>query len=144
MSSRMNERNAVVGVINPAVHSAGIVDTTAVDLKNFRRAMFVLLAGNLAGGGVIDFKLQSSDAPGGSYSDLAGYAITSMNNASGANSQAIVEISADQLPDGHRYVHGRMTVSTASSAAAVVVLGGDPRDEPLESLDLASVIRLVD
>lgn len=144
MSSRMNERNAVVGVINPAVHSAGAVDTTAVDLKNFRRAMFVLLAGNLVSGGVIDFKLQSSDASGGSYSDLSGYSITSMNNASGTNSQAIVEISADQLPDGHRYVRGRMTVSTASSAAAVLVLGGDPRYEPIGSFDLASVIRLVD
>jgi hypothetical protein len=37
-----------------------------------------------------------------------------------------------------------MTVTTAASPAAVVVLGGDPRYEPVSSFDLASVIRLVD
>ena len=144
MSSRLNERNAVVGVVNPATHAVGTVDTSAVDLKNFRRAMFVLLAGNLAGGGVIDFKLQSSATSGGSYSDLAGYAVTAMNNADGTNGQAIVEISADVLPDGHRYVRGRVTIATAASPLAVIVLGGDPRFEPVASFDLASVIRFVD
>ena len=144
MSSRMNEQSAVVGVVNPASHAAGTVDTTAVDLKNFRRAMFVLLAGDLSGGGVVNFKLQSSDASGGTYSDLSGYAMTAMNNADGTNSQAIVEISADVLPEGHRYVRGRITIGTAASPLAVVVLGGDPRFEPVASFDLASVIRLVD
>jgi hypothetical protein len=144
MSSRMNERNAVVGVVNPATHAAGTIDSTAIDLKNFRRAMFVLLAGNLSGGGVIDFKLQSSATSGGSYTDLSGYAITPMNNADGTNSQAIVEVSADVLPDGHRFVRGRVTVTTAASPLAVVALGGDPRFEPVASFDLATVIRLVD
>ena len=144
MSSRMNERNAVLGVINPAVHAVGTVDTTGVDLKNFRRAMFVLLAGNLTGGGVVDFKLQSSTEAAGTYTDVAGLAIAPMNNADGTNCQAIVEATASELPDNHRFVRGRLTISTASSPVAVMALGGDPRYAPVGPFDLVTVVRGVD
>jgi hypothetical protein len=127
MSARMNERLAILGVVNPATHSAGNQDTAAIDVKNFGRVMFVLLAGNLSGGGVLDFKLMSSTASAGTYTDLTGKAITPMNNADGTNCQAIVEVLASDLPDDHRFVKGRLTIATASSPAALVALGGDPR-----------------
>ena len=144
MSSRINERLAILGVVNPATHSAGNQDTAAIDVKNFGRVMFVLLAGNLSGGGVLDFKLMSSTSSGGTYSDVTGKSITSMNNADGTNGQAIVELLASDLPDDHRFVKGRLTISTASSPACVIALGGDPRYAPIGSFDLTSVIRLVD
>jgi hypothetical protein len=144
MSSRLNERLAILGVVNPASHSTGNQDTAAVDMKNFGRAMFVVLAGNLSGGGVLDFKLMSSATSGGTYTDVTGKSITSMNNADGGNGQAIVELLASDLPDGHRFVKGRLTIATAASPAAVVALGGDSRYAPIGAFDLASVVRLVD
>jgi hypothetical protein len=140
----MNERVALVGVINPAVQTVGTIDMSAIDLKYYRRVMFVVLAGNLSGGGVVDFKVQSSDASGGTYTDVSGLAITSMNNADGTNKQAIVEVTTDQLADGQRYVRGRLTIATANSPVAVAAFGGDARYEPIADFDLASASRVVD
>jgi hypothetical protein len=144
MSSRMLERTALVGVVSPATHAVGTADTAAIDLKNFRRVMFVVMAGSLAGGGVIDFKVQSSDDPSGTFTDVSGLAIAPMNNADGTNSQAIVEVTADQLADGQRYVRGRLTISTAAAPVAVAAFGGDPRYQPIAPFDLTTVIRVVD
>jgi len=140
----MNERDAVVGAINPGTQSVGSVNTGSIDLKNYRRVMFVVMTGSLAGGGLIDFKVQSSNASNGTFTDVAGLAITQMNNSNGTNSQAIVEVTADQLADGQQFVRGRLTVSTANAPAAVLALAGDARYEPVASFDATTVTQIVD
>lgn len=144
MSAYLSEQLAVVATIDPDAYSAGTYDSDAVDMSKFERAMFVVAAGDLGTSATIDFKLQESDQAAGTYTDLVGKAITQLTQA-GADSdkQAIVEIKADELAEGKRYVRGRLVVGVAASDAGVVAFAGDARRRPVTDDDLASVDEIV-
>jgi hypothetical protein len=144
MSNALYEELAVAAKVNPASYSPGTQDSDAVDLAAFRRVMFVLEVGTIGASGTIDFKLQQSDTSGGAYTDIAGKSITQLTQAGGGSGkQAIVEIRADELADGKRFVRGRVTIGTAATPLSVVALAGRPRFAPVADQDLASVAEII-
>jgi hypothetical protein len=144
MSSYLSERLAIVATVDPDAYSAGTYDSDAIDLSKFERVLFVVAVGDLGTNATVDFVVQESDAAGGSYANLAGKAITQLTQAgSDADKQALVEVKADELSEGKRYVRGRLTIGVAACDAAILALAGDPRNCPVTNVDLATVDEIV-
>jgi hypothetical protein len=144
MSSRIYERSAVLATIDPASVAVGTAAPDEVDMSNFRRALFVVMTGAMGAGGSVNFKLQAATAAGGAFADVPGKAIAALLQTAGkSNTQSLVEIRADELAEGQRFVRGLTTVAGAACQLAVLALGGDPRSAPADHLDLASVNEVV-
>jgi len=142
-TTRLSEQLAVVATIDPDAYSAGAQNSDSIDMKNFRRVIFIVLAGDLGTDATLDFKVQES-ADGSSWSDLSGKAITQLTQAGGdSNKQAIVEVAAEELSSGKRYVRGVMTIGTAASDAGMVALADTARYLPASDFDLSSVDEIV-
>ena len=144
MSVNISENLALVGRVNPATVAIGTADTDVIDLSRFNRVFFSLLTGTLPAGATVDFKLQQSDLPGGTFTDITGKAITQLTQVGGhSNSQVIVEMRNEDLLDDRRYIRGRVTVGVAASPLAVIALAGEPRFAPIFDVDLASVLQIL-
>jgi hypothetical protein len=110
---------------------------TNIDMSKIQRLLFVLNIGSVgAGPGTVDFKLQQSATSGGTYSDLTGTAITTI---SANNKVATVEIRADQLAAGNRYVRHNLAIGTNAVIIGVIALGGEAEYKPASKQDSAVV-----
>ena len=92
-------------------------DTGGIDMRKWERAIFFFSVGTNASSGSVIFKLQESAADS-TYTDITSAATAAITTASKCGS---LEIRADQLTDGQRYVRCRCTES-ASQAVTVSVL----------------------
>lgn len=142
---KASERLALVGTIDPDAYAAGTYLTDAIDMADFDRVLFLILAGDLVTNNTTDFKVTASVASGGTYYDLTGAAITQLTEAgSDSDKQAMVEVKAiDVLAAGYRYIKGSLTVATAGADASVVALGFDPHYGPASDQNLTSVAEIV-
>jgi hypothetical protein len=144
INSLTSERAAIVATVDPANTGAGATDTDEVDHSAFGSTQWTIMLGTMGGTSTVDFKLQSATTEGGSYSDITGKAITQLTDAgSDDNKQAVINLRADELTAGHRYVKGVVTVAAAASWAAVIGLGFDARFAPASDSDLGSVDEIV-
>jgi hypothetical protein len=144
-NSTFSERVAVVGAIDPDAYTASASYdklTDAIDMSKWNRVAFIVMAGDVADTATVDLKITEADTAGGSYSDLAGKAITQLTTDDD-DKQAVVEVRADELGAGKRFLKGALRTATAASDAAVIVLGIDARIEPASDNDLASVDEIV-
>ena len=144
-NSTFSDRVAIIGVIDPDAYTAsGSYDklTDAIDMSLWGRVAFVVTAGDIEDTGTVDFKVTECATSGGSYTDLSGKAITQLTTADD-DKQAVIEVSADEVGSGMRYLKGALKTATAASDAAVVALGLDAREEPASDNDLASVDEIV-
>ena len=144
-NSTFSDRVAIVGAIDPDAYSAsGSYDklTDAIDMSRWGRAAFIVAAGDIDDTGTVDFKVSQCATSGGTYTDLSGKAITQLVTADD-DKQAVVEVSADELGAGMRYLKGNLQTATAGSDVAVIALGLDAREEPASDNDLASVDEIV-
>lgn len=141
-------RAAVVGVVDPDVSAAGAHSTGWIAAKDFGSFMAIAMAGTLGSTATFDAKLeQATDASGTSAKDITGKAITQLTQAGTDDSdkQAIINLRPDELDVTNSFTHFRLTVTvaTATSDAAAIVLGLDPRYGPASDNDLASVAEIV-
>lgn len=138
-----SEAVAVVATVDPDVYTAAAYDTDYVDMSKFDAIQAIVMAGTLGTNATLNFKLQSATAATGG-ADITGKAITALTEA-GADSdkQAVINLRAEELPEGHRYVKAVMTVGTATSDAGAIVLGFYPKNAPASDSDLASVDEIV-
>jgi len=144
INSIPTERAAIVAVINPAEHGAGATDSSEVDHSGFNTTQWTLQVGAFGGSGTVDFKLQSASSSGGSFSDITGKSITQLTEAgSDDNKQVVINLRADELTSGDRYVKAVMTLATASTFASMTGLGFDARHAPASDNDLSSVDEIV-
>jgi hypothetical protein len=142
--NRLTESVAVIGTIDPASLSVGAHNSDVIDMSKFERVAFVLLTGTLGASATVDLAVKYDTASGGSFANtLAGKTIAQMVKATDDNKQAVIEVKADELPEGARYLRGTITVGTAASQAALVVLGGDAKYGPAKDHDLSSVAQIV-
>jgi len=138
-----SEQWAVIGVVDPDANSAAAYDTDEIDMALWHRIQAIVLVGTMASSSTVDFKLQDSDASGGTFSDITGKAITQLTQAgTDSDKQAIVNCRFDELNTDARYVKGVLTVATAASDSGVVILGM-PRYAPASDNDLSSVDEIV-
>lgn len=132
------EKAAVVAAVSPLNGNNTTTLSDAVDMSKFGEALFVLLTGVIDQ--TVDFKLQESDASGGSYTDISGKSITQLANTADGK-QAVINLKADELSAGKRFVKAAVTVGNGtSSLVAVVGLGMSPRFGPASDDDLATVV----
>jgi len=139
-----SQRVAVVGAIDPDVHTAATYTTGWIAAKNFFAYMAIIMAGTLGTNATIDAKIeQATDAAGAGAKDVSGAVITQMTQAGTDKSdkQAIINLRQSQLDIANNFTHFRlsMTVATATSDAGAIVLAMDERYGPASDNDAASV-----
>ncbi len=138
-----SEKVAVVATIDPDVYTANAYDSDYVDMSKFESLQAIVMAGTLGTNATLDFKLQSATAATGG-ADISGKSITQLTEAgSDSDKQAVINLRAEELTEGHRYVKAVMTVGTATSDAGAIILGFNPKNAPASDNDLASVDEIV-
>ena len=143
-TERLSEQLAIVATIDPDAYAASTVLTDAIDMSKFRRVMFIVMAGTLGASATLDFKVTECATSGGTYSDLSGKSITQLTQAgSDDDKQVIVEVAAEEMGSGKRYLKGSLTIGTATSDAGVIALADVGRYKPESGSDLASVDEIV-
>lgn len=142
-----SDRAAVVGVIDPDLNAAGAVSTGWVDASLFHSFLAVVMAGALGSSATLDAKLeQATDGSGTGAKDIAGKAITQLTDGgSDSDKQALINLFSDELDINNGFTHVRltMTVATASSDSAGLLLGLDPRNDVASANDAATVDEIV-
>ena len=147
MNKLPSERAAVVGNIDPDAYAASTVTTNEyIPLKNFRRFMAIVQAGDIVSTGTIDAKLVSyTSAAGAGAADITGSAITQLTQAgTDSNKQVVINLNADALA-GTSATHFRLSVTmgTAGADLSAVVLGFDPLYSPAADNDVSTVDEIV-
>lgn len=145
-SNRFSDRNAVLGTIDPASTAAGTVLTAWVPVAKWHRIAAILLTGALGASATVDAKLrQATDSSGTGAKDITGKSITQLVKASHDNKQAIIECQADDLDTANGFTHVALsvTVGTAASLLAAVLLGVNARYMPASDSDDADVTQIV-
>lgn len=148
VNSLPSERAAVVGVIDPDVYTAGSTYyTDYIALKNFRRLMGIVLAGDIVSTGKVDAKfIAYTDNAGNGAADVTGTSITQLTEAgTDSNKQAVINLDAQTLAGNTLYTHVRlaMTITTANADSGAVVLGFDPLYGPASDFDASTVDEIV-
>lgn len=144
-NAEINELVGILATIDPDNYTAAAYTSDWVPLQDLRRAMFIVMVGDMGSSSTVDFKLQeATDSSGTGAADISGKSITQLTQAgTDDNKQAIIEINASELTEGYPYVAAVMTVGTAASDAAAICLAGGARFKPASDFDLSSVDEIV-
>lgn len=143
---RPSDRAAVVGVIDPDAQGTGTVTTGWVSIAQFGSLMAVIMAGTLGTSATLDAKLeQATSSAGAGAKDVTGKAITQLVKASNDDDQAVINCGQQDLDvdNGFAFVRLSMTVGTATSDVAGLLLGLDPAYGPASDNDAATVQEIV-
>ena len=142
----MNTEQASQGIaipttmVPPVSSTSTVKKTGGVDMKLYRRAMFICGVGAMTATGTVDVKLQESvDTTDGNYTDIGGGAVTQLLAAGGDNRIVTLEIDAEKLTAGKRYVRAVITPATAASLLFGIPLGVDAIQKPGSQNNDASV-----
>lgn len=141
MTEKLRDLLAVVATIDPDANTAAAYSTDYIDMTIFQEVLFIVMAGEIAASGTIDFKVQeATSATGAGAQDLATGTLSITQLTTGDNDeQTLVDVEAEDLSTGFTHVKGVMTVTTAAADSAVVALGSRARFNPASDNDLASV-----
>lgn len=147
MNKTPSEVCAVVGNIDPDAYSASTVTTNEyIPLKNFRRFMAIIQAGDIVSTGTIDAKLVSyTSGAGAGAADVTGSAITQLTQAgTDSNKQVVINFDPSKLA-GSAATHFKLSVTmgTAGADLSAVVLGFDPLYAPASDNDTSTVDEIV-
>ena len=142
-----SEKVAILGTVDPDVLTAAAHTSDYVSAGLYEQIMAVILAGTLGTSATFDAKLvQATDSSGTGSKDITGKAITQLTEAcTDSDKQAIINVRAEELDlaNGFDYVALTITVATASSDGAGILLGLNPRNAPASDNDIASVDEIV-
>lgn len=144
-TEQLSEKLALVATIDPVSQDAGTAYTDDIDMKYWRRVMFIVQLGVMASNSTVDFSVVegASASPTTAMSPAKG--ITQLTEAGTDDAkQAIIEVAVEELAAGSRYIRGKLTVGTAASLVSVVALGSVGRYKPENGYDLSSVDEIVD
>lgn len=143
-TEQLTQELAIVGLTPPQSLSPGTDTTiTNIDMSKYRRLLVVIEVGAFGASATVDAKLRESKTSGGTYQDISGASITQMAAAGGNNKVATIEIRADQLDAGYRYVQLSLTVGTAATLVGAVALGGAAAHKPANGGNIAGVAQQV-
>ena len=140
-TEQLTQALAVMGQIPCSNHTANTDTSVAgIDMSKLRRLITYLDCGIL-GGNVQLYYYSSANA------NMAGS--TNLGNASGFTTQILtgntsnrvesLEVRADQLPAGHRYVQPVLTVAVAGNVG-LIALGGESSYKPASQFNVVNVL----
>lgn len=150
-----SELIAVCGAVDPDAYAPATVTTGWVDASRFGRFLAVVMAGTTGTTNTVAAKLeQANTAAGGGAKDVSGKTITTVDGTTSpttADVQRTIDCRADELDvaNDFRWVRLSMTIAdttspeTATSDAAGLLLGLDPRFAPASDYDATSVDEIV-
>ena len=147
LNALASETGGIVGVVDPDVLTAAAHSTGWIDASEFETYMAIVQAGTLGSSATLDAKLeQATNSSGTGAKDITGKAITQLTQAgSDSDKQAIINLRREELDTDNDFNHFRLTitVSTASSDGAGIMIGYGPRYGPASDNDLSSVDEIV-
>jgi hypothetical protein len=130
---------AVMGQL-PCSNHASNTDTqvAAIDMSVIRRLITYLDVGVINTSGTLQlFYKSSANANMAGSTNTLGAATSLTCNTS--NRVESLEIRADQLPAGHRYVQPVLIVGTTVANVGMICLGGESGFKPANQFDVANV-----
>ena len=143
----LSDRVAVLATIDPDVTTASTVTSDYVSMVRFTNIMAIIMAGTLGSSATVNAKLEQATSSGGAGAkDITGKAITALTQAgTDSDKQAIINCNAEELDVDGGFTHVRLsvTVATATSDLAAIIVGGDPRHGLASDNDLATVDEIV-
>jgi hypothetical protein len=147
-SALPSEVAAIVGSIDPDNYSTGTQTTGWVAAKDFIAFLGVVQAGTLGSSATVDAKIeQATDDSGTSAKDVSGSDIAQLTQASTDQSdkQALINVRPENLDVANGFDHIRLsiTIGTASSDAAGILMGFCARHAPASDQDADSVDEIV-
>src|SRR5262245_5270400 len=130
MASQPYERAAVVSTVDPVNNNNATANGDYVDMSKFASALFICLAGAMDN--TLDFSVRESQDTGGTGEQtLSGKAIAQETGGDDDNLQWVIQVKAEELSAGYRYVRPRVISGNGTTnLVAVVGLGMDPRYGP--------------
>lgn len=143
---KASEQVAVLGVVAPSSQAAGALTSAWVSAANFNKLLGLIQTGVLGASATVDAKFQQAkDGSGTGAKDVTGAAVTQIVKATGDNVQAEINLDPQQLDveGGFGYVQLSVTVGTAASLTAALLLGFTPRFAPSSDANAASVKQIV-
>lgn len=130
-----SDRATLAAVIDPDVLTAATHTSGWVSMVDYDTIQAIVLAGTLGASATLDAKLeQATDSSGTGAKDISGKAITQLTQAgSDSDKQAIINCRAEELDVDNDFTHVRLsiTVATASSDGAGLILGHNGRYQPV-------------
>src|SRR5262245_8136815 len=139
-----SQKLALAAVVDPKNGNNAANASGYLDLRKFRQALFVLLAGSIDQ--TVDFKLQEAkDSAGTGVQDLSGKSITQFA-ATDDNKQALINIRAEEMTVNSGYTHVRAVATVGNGTTnliSVVGIGLEPVQEPASGSNLSSVAQVV-
>lgn len=146
-NAKLSESLAVLATINPTSQAAGNAVSGWVSMADVRRILAVVSVGAFGASATVDANIQQAQDSSGTGAKAigSGRAITQLLAAGGNNVQALINVNSDELDatNGFNYVQLTVTVGTAATETAAVVLGGSARFEPASAFNPASVVQTV-
>lgn len=141
MSSLPSERVAIAATVDPIDGNGTTIKTDAVDLSKFHEAMFVLLTGVMNdSASVTAIAVQeSATTTDGDFAAMTPAKTASSLAGTDDAKQVVLNVKAEELTAGKRYVRLVATVSAHSVLIAAVGLGLLPRFGPASADNLSSV-----
>jgi hypothetical protein len=105
--------------------------------------MAIALLGNMANE-TIDFKVYTCDSDGSNATLLTSITQLAASATTNDNKQAILQLNADHMPTGKRYLKfSLLTGGATGGPAAIVALGLEPKYGPASDYNLTSVVQIV-
>jgi len=145
LNSKISERLALLGSIDPVSQGVGTVSSGWISAANFERFQATVQTGVLGTAATVDAKIQQATSAGGAGAkDVAGKAITQIVKATGDNKQAIIGLRADELDvnAGFAYFNVSITVGGAASLVSASVLAGNG-NMPASTQNQAAVVQVI-
>jgi hypothetical protein len=141
MISQPSERIAVVATVDPIDGNNTTIKTDAVDMSKFAEAMFVLMTGVMNDSATVTSIAvqESATTTDGDFGAMSPAKTASNLTGTDDGEQVVLNVKAEELTTGKRYVRLVATVSAHSVLIAAIGLGVIPRFGPASDDDLASV-----
>lgn len=145
---KLSDALAVVSVIDPDAYGTGTQTGNNIDMAFHRQIMTIVQVGAMASNSTVDCVLTESATSGGTYTQISGKSITQLTEAStDDDKQAIINLSAEELGAGMRFVRVSLRVAAAASDCGTITLAGHGRYTTASTTatfnDLASVDEIV-
>ena len=140
MDNLFSEDWALVGVVDPDANTAAEYLTGVIDMSLWEQVAVIGVVGDLGASASVAFSVTSSATSGGTYAAVSGKSVTVGGTSpnTGSNTQVIINVRSEEITSNNRYVKVAMTVATATSDCALVVVG-KARLKPAYENDVSTV-----
>jgi len=137
----INDSLTLAGITGPQTINNVAATSPVIDMSQYDRVMFVLCLGDMAAE-TIDFNVKSS-AVVGMTSPTTVKSITQLAASASANDnkQVIIELQADDIADGQRYVQATAVTGGATGGMGVIQVWGQARYS--KKAQPASVLQII-